>query len=233
MKLKQINTRLRNLFGSDDVTDAIRIMRLAGCVNYPTEKKQRERDYVAELVTVKVAQQPREYSIEELIDQPQQHDRFDYNSAKRQSSFGFKYAKTDDEIWNLLQASKKPGQWHNSMRDAIAVMLGRGWSDDAIRFSCAAYCRDSKDDTDLGPLIEGGRRKFNKPNPDNDNSGAASTQAGITSVPLLGSRASRWATTSCATAWLSARFMGMVPVGPRRAQPTAHTPSPLGWLSPL
>jgi hypothetical protein len=57
---------LRDLLGSDDVKDPIRIMRLGGCVNYPTEKK-RERGYVAELVTVKIAKQSREYSIEELI----------------------------------------------------------------------------------------------------------------------------------------------------------------------
>jgi hypothetical protein len=65
-KLKAVNRALRDLLGTDDATDAIRIMRLGGCVNYPTEKKKRERGYVAELVTVKIAQQPREYSIEEL-----------------------------------------------------------------------------------------------------------------------------------------------------------------------
>ena len=44
-KLKAVNSALRDLFGSDDVSDAIRIMRLGGCINYPTEKKQRERGY--------------------------------------------------------------------------------------------------------------------------------------------------------------------------------------------
>jgi hypothetical protein len=37
-KLKAVNSALRDLFGSDDVSDAIRIMRLGGCINYPTEK---------------------------------------------------------------------------------------------------------------------------------------------------------------------------------------------------
>ena len=46
VKLKQVNTWLRDLFGSDNVSDAIRIMRLGGCINYPTAKK-RERGYVA------------------------------------------------------------------------------------------------------------------------------------------------------------------------------------------
>jgi hypothetical protein len=176
VKLKEINARLRDLFGSDDVTDAIRIMRLAGCVNYPTEKKQRDRGYAAELVAVKVAQQPREYSIEELgaSQQQQQRDRYDFNGG---SSFGFKYTKTDDDIETLLQASRKPGQWHNAMRNAIAVMIGRGWSDDAIRFSCAPYCDDGKDDPDLVPLINGARQKWDKPNPGDTDKAGAGAQA--------------------------------------------------------
>ena len=130
-RLKAVNSALRDLFGSDDVSDAMRIMRLGGCINYPTAKK-RERGYVAELATVKRAQQPREYSIEELMalrpTQPQQHNRFDFSHAKHQSSLGFKFARSDDDISQLLQKSETPGQWHNSRRDAIASMIGRGWA---------------------------------------------------------------------------------------------------------
>jgi putative DNA primase/helicase len=169
--LKEINSRLRDLFGSDDVTDAIRIMRLGGCINYPTEKKH-ERGYVAELVTVKIAQQPREYSIEELMalrpTQPRQHSRCDFSSAPRQSSLGFKFARSDDDISQLLQKSKTLGQWHNSMRDAIASMIGHRWADDAIRSACAPYCQGGVDDPDLAPLIEGARQKWNKPNGQQD-----------------------------------------------------------------
>jgi AAA domain len=175
-----VNEILRDLLGADDVKDPIRIMRLGGCMNYPTEKKQRERGYVAELVTVKIAQQPREYSIEELMalrpTQPQQHARYDFSHAKRQSSLGFKYARSDDNISELLQKSKTPGQWHNSIRDAIATMVGRGWSDDAIRFACASCCDAGKDDPDLDPLINTARKKWDKPNPDDDSSTSTSGQ---------------------------------------------------------
>jgi hypothetical protein len=180
--LKEINTRLRDVFGSDDVTDAIRIMRLGGCINYPTEKKQRERGYVAELVTVKIARQPREYSIEELIAlrpaQPQRHNGT--GNAKRKSSLGFEFARSNDDIEELLQTSKTPGRWHNSIRDAIATMVGRGWNDDAIRLSCASYCKGGKDDPDLDPLIDGARKKWDKPNPDND---SAAESPGANKVP--------------------------------------------------
>jgi hypothetical protein len=175
-----VNQVLRDLLGTDDVKDPIRIMRLGGCINYPTEKKRRERGYVAELVTVKIAQQPREYSIEELMalrpTQPQQHARYDFSHAKRQSSLGFKYARSDHDIFELLQKSKTPGHWHNSIRDAIATMVGRGWSDDAIRFACAPYCDTGKDDPDLDRLIDTARKKWDKPNPDDASAASTSGQ---------------------------------------------------------
>jgi hypothetical protein len=179
-KLTAVNTALRNMFGSDDVVDPIRIMRLAGCVNRPTTKKRDERGYATEVVTVEITRDPHEYRADELIalnpTQSQQHERYDFNRAKRQSSLGFTYAKSDEDICELLQRSKTPGRWHNSIRDAIASMVGRGWSDDAIRISCASFCKDGKDDPDLDLLIDGARKKWDKPNPDDDNPGSSSEQ---------------------------------------------------------
>ena len=56
------------------------------------------------------------------------------------------------------------GEWHNAMLEAIATMIGRGWSDTAIKLACAPYCRGGADDPDLVPMIEGARKKWNKPN---------------------------------------------------------------------
>jgi hypothetical protein len=70
---------------------------------------------------------------------------------------------TDNEIIALLEASRIEGQWHASVRDAIASMIGRGWSDLQIRLASAAYCKDGAGDPDLGPLIDGARKKWNKP----------------------------------------------------------------------
>jgi AAA domain len=179
-KLKAVNTALRDLFGSDNVSDPIRIMRLAGCVNRPTATKRDERGYATEVVTVEVTRNPHEYTADELIalspTQSQQHERYDFNHAERQSSLGFKYAKSDDDICELLQKSQTSGQWHNSVRDAIASMVGRGWPNDAIRIACAPYCNAGKDDPDLDKLIDGARKKWDKPNPDGDGSGSTSGQ---------------------------------------------------------
>jgi hypothetical protein len=80
----------------------------------------------------------------------------------KKSSFGFKFARADREIEELLKASQVKN-WHNNMRDAIASMIGRDWSDFQIRLACAPYCKDGADDPDLAPLIDGGREKFDKP----------------------------------------------------------------------
>jgi hypothetical protein len=71
--------------------------------------------------------------------------------------------RTDDEIVALLELSRTEGQWHNAILKAIASMIGRGWSDSAIKMICGPYCDDEHRDTDLLPLIEGARRKWNKP----------------------------------------------------------------------
>ena len=130
-------------------------MRLAGTVNYPTKDK-RERGYVAELVTLHVRKDAPAYTVEQLTGL----------AGKPSGPFGFdsKTGRTDDELKALLEASRVQGEWHNSMRNAIATMIGRGWSDTAIKLACASYCRGGADDPDLVPMIEGARKKWNKPN---------------------------------------------------------------------
>ena len=71
--------------------------------------------------------------------------------------------RSDDELRKLLEASRTKGKWHASMLSATASMIGRGWSDSAIRLACAPYCDGGADDPDLGPLIASARRKWSKP----------------------------------------------------------------------
>ena len=177
IKLKAANRALRDLLRTDDVTDAIRVMRLAGCVNTP-DKNKRERGYVPEVVTVQVAQVQQEYAIDELIalcrpaGASTKKQGLDFNDAGSRQS-----PRDDDELFALLEASHVTGKWHNSMRDAIASMVGRGWNDDAIRFCCAAYCEGGKDDHDLDPLIDGARQKWSRPDIGDPGSNRASNSA--------------------------------------------------------
>ena len=155
-ELENANVALKTLFGSDDVADHSRLMRLAGTINYPTADKI-ERGYVAELVALHLNKDAPAYTVEHLtglVGTKRSGLGFDFNTKK---------GRTDDEIIALLGASRVPGQWHNSMRAAIATMVGRGWSDTAIKLACAPYCRGGADDPDLAPLIEGAREKWNRP----------------------------------------------------------------------
>jgi RecA-family ATPase len=155
---KAANVALKTLLDTDDVDDACRLMRLAGCINYPSDDK-RERGYVPELVTLHIRKDAPAYTVEQLTGL----------TGKTSNPFGFDFngtakpGRNDDELMALLEASRIPGKWHNSMRAAIATMIGRGWSDSAIKLACAQYCKGGADDPDLAPLINGARKKYDKP----------------------------------------------------------------------
>ena len=55
-------------------------------------------------------------------------------------------------------------------------MIGREWSDSAIRLACAPYCEGGADDPDLDALIDGARKKWNKPDPEQAPPGSANGQ---------------------------------------------------------
>ena len=155
--VRAVNMSLMNLFGSDAVQNASRLMRLAGTINYPPPKKV-ERGYIAELVTLQFAANPCAYRADTLINLTAGTANPFLEYSKSVASGG----RSDDELRALLQTSRDAGKWHNSMRHAIATMVGRGWSDNAIRFACAPYCEGGADDPDLVPLIDGAREKWNK-----------------------------------------------------------------------
>ena len=132
-------------------------MRLAGTISYPSRKKQ-ERGYVDELVTLRVGQDAQPHPIERILG-------LAAPSATQKNGLGFDLPRSDDDITALLEKTRTSGNWHNSMRDAVASMIGRGWADLAIRHTCGPYCEGGPSDPDLAPMIEKAREKWNKPNP--------------------------------------------------------------------
>jgi hypothetical protein len=146
-QVEDANTALETCLGGDNVKSPEHLMRLAGTVNYPTKDK-RKRGYVAELVTLHINPDAPAYIVEELtglISRP--FSQFDFNTAKP--------GRNDHELIALLETSRIAGKWHNSMRNAIATMIGRGLSDSAIRLVCAPYCEGGYDDPDLGAADRG------------------------------------------------------------------------------
>jgi hypothetical protein len=64
-----------------------------------------------------------------------------------------------------LLRSIRPGNWHTPMRDFVAHMVGRGRQDWEIRAMAAPYDEPGHQGITVQDLIDGARRKYNKPNP--------------------------------------------------------------------
>ena len=62
---KAANVALKTLLDTDDVDDACRLMRLAGCINYPSDDKI-GRGYIPELVTLHIRKDAPAYTVEHL-----------------------------------------------------------------------------------------------------------------------------------------------------------------------
>jgi energy-coupling factor transporter ATP-binding protein EcfA2 len=152
-------------------------MRLAGTINYPSDNKI-ARGYVPELVTLHIRSNAPSYTVEQLTGL----------TGKASSALNFdnaaKSARDDSALEGLLETSRTPGKWHNSIRDAIATMIGRGWPDSAIRFACAPYCEGGAGDADLDELIDGGRKKWGKPDPAASQSRSSTQQTSSAGIPL-------------------------------------------------
>jgi hypothetical protein len=161
-EMRAINRALQKCLGGDPVQAPSHVMRLAGTVNYPTQAKY-GRGYAIEPVTVLVDRWPHEHRAATILGlHPAAGAKA--NDNRRRSGLGFDLPRSDEELLMLLEASRTPGQWHNSMKAAIATMIGRGWTDAAICLACAQYCNGGATDPDLIPLIEGARSKWGKPN---------------------------------------------------------------------
>jgi AAA domain len=158
-KMRTINKSLQELLGSDHVHNPSRVMRLAGTINYPPLKK-RERGYVAELVTVLSECEPHRYTADQLAIRV---GATKAPGAQQKEGPDSRKSRSDDELYALLEKSRIAEKWHNSIRDATASMIGRGWPDAAIKLACASYCNGGAKDPELAKLIDDGRKKWDKP----------------------------------------------------------------------
>src|SRR5262249_5310465 len=64
-EIRACNTALEDLFGSDDVKNASRVLRIAGTINYPKESKQ-AKGYVIEATMLHAKNDPPSYSMAAL-----------------------------------------------------------------------------------------------------------------------------------------------------------------------
>lgn len=157
---------LADYFGGDRVIDPPRIMRLAGTISHPSEKKL-ERGYTKERVRYipKATRPPVE--AEELR---QHYTASNPPETKDGSNSSFdidvgRQGKADAELQRLLEGTQQAGQWHNNMLRVVATLVGRNYPDSMIGMVCGPYCDGGAADPDLTALINTARQKWQMPNP--------------------------------------------------------------------
>lgn len=181
LTLRTLNAALHVLLpGSDSVGSPTHVMRLNGTINWPTAAK-RARGYVLEVVGYDLPSEflwrnAPSYTAAGLL----AATGLDLASAKGApaptgdpwldfaATASSRKGRNDDALLALLEASRVQGHWHNSIRDAIATMVGRGWEEAAIRLACAPYCQAGAGDKDLTPLIAGAFAKFGRTSPEGE-----------------------------------------------------------------
>ena len=72
--------------------------------------------------------------------------------------------RTDEELHQLLEATRIEGEWHKSMLLVTASLIGRGYPDSRIKLICAPYFNAGFTDQDFADLLDGARKKWGKPN---------------------------------------------------------------------
>ncbi len=149
---------LADYFGGDRVIDPPRIMRLAGTVNHPSEKK-RARGYTTERTRlIDKARQP--VNAAEMWQAfgkaPQQEFEIDTGATR----------KSEKQIRELLDKCVD-GSWWNSMRDLTATLVSQGWSDWQIKGFVSENADGGFDDPEVQAFINQWRSKQDIPDPHN------------------------------------------------------------------
>lgn len=169
-QLERGNTALRDLFGSDNVQNYDRLMRVAGTISYPKPEKV-ARGYVTELTTVRSSVNAPDYSVEKLCSLQPTKSRT--NKAETSGSTGqekpdddffARYADemhreagrlTDEDMRVLLEkhANGTGAGWHNDLLTVTWELLCRGYEPFAIQMVIGSTCKKGFDDPDIGRLV--------------------------------------------------------------------------------
>ena len=175
----EMQKRIATRFGSDTVHDPARIMRLAGSVSYPTMAKA-ERGYRVEVVQIQVYDDraPLEHADFLQVFPPSPQPAV-VDPAPQSLNLWRASGRSDFDLHDMLEASRKPRQWLNNTRDVIASLVGRGLSDWEVRSIVGPYCDEGPDDDHLTPFLHGARTKWNLPNPDRASEGSTTPEAPV------------------------------------------------------
>lgn len=163
-KLEAQNAAIATQLQADpSIKNIGRVLRLAGSIAWP--KKEGRIPELTELITYD--DRPAMYingavaaafPVVETVTSATNGADHDLNTADRKP-------RDLKELADMLGAAR-PGQWHDPVRDVVASLVGRGYSDDQIRLICAAKCDAGFNDPDLDKLIQTARKTFKMPSPE-------------------------------------------------------------------
>ncbi len=155
-KVKTALTGIQQKLGGDPaVKNVTSLMRLGGTIAWPKKDGR-----ITEMTEVKETDNVEPHSIEYIL------SCFPMTGVSSASLVdpSMKNIITDTyKLDALLEATKIEGEWNRNMFTAVGSMVGRGWSDEQIRFACAPYSRGGANDTDVIELIHRTRIKFEQP----------------------------------------------------------------------
>jgi RecA-family ATPase len=178
LEIETVNAALRAWLGGDDVGNADRVMRLAGTLSFPSQKKA-ERGYLVERTVLKLVTSAPRYTAEQLMNAAggsgaPGHSTYTRNAVTdhlikgngqdRSIPYLAYAAETEvgrplDELKALLEETRIEGNWHDRMKVVVASLVSKGWPEAAIRVFCGPYCERGENDRDLSKLLEGPYRK--------------------------------------------------------------------------
>ena len=149
---KQCNSVLANTLGGDpSITNISRLMRVAGSIAWGIKKG-------------------REHELTQLNYYPERHRLITPDEILRKFKEPDKknIVSTLNPISNSLNIDKtlqnvRDGAWHTNVRDVVASMVSRQYTDDEIKKHLKDYCNEGENDPDLLKLINSAREKFNVP----------------------------------------------------------------------
>jgi hypothetical protein len=155
--LEGLNRGIQHRLGGDDVSNADRLMRLAGTVNWPVKAGRT----VPELVTMRWANgagSATDFEVARRVyaDVP--------SNPSVRTATGARTLLGQIDLDKAIAEAAKPGRWHPTVRDVVAHLVGRRTPDDLIHAICARFrLPDYSDDqtrADVAKLLAGARAKW-------------------------------------------------------------------------
>jgi hypothetical protein len=156
-RLEALNRGIQQRLGGEDVSNADRLMRLAGTVNWPIKPGRT----VPELVTLRWFNGAASATDFDLASQVYANVP---PRSTGQTATGARNVFGQIDLDKAIAEAAKPGRWHATVRDVVAHLVGRKTPDDIVHAICRNFTlagwTHEQTRTDVDTLLAGARAKW-------------------------------------------------------------------------